>query len=293
MRRDINVFVIVLAWNHVNDTIESLESIIQLDFEGINIIVVDNGSTDGTYEKIKNRFPKIILLRSDTNLGISGGYNLGMKYGIKEKADYILIANNDISVDPTMITKLAEYMENNPKTGIAMPKIFHYYGNRKRLWCTGAKWRQFPPRVKMTDVDVIDSNKYSKPFEIEYAPSCCLLIRREAIEKVGYFDTNYFFYNDDWDYSDRMRKMEYSIRYVPSAKMWHKVSVSTQKSEKPGTWWYYYGRSTYRYYRNHHQRYQLYLFSLWFIMRETIKLKLSRITPFIEGIRTESSLYHD
>jgi GT2 family glycosyltransferase len=285
------VCIIVLAWNHLEDTMECLESMMKSDYDPVRILLLDNGSVDGTSDFVRKHFPKVDILRSEINLGISGGYNLGMKYALEQGSDYVLIANNDIVVDMQMVHHLVDDLEYNPKAGISMPKIYHYYGDRNRLWCTGARWRRFPPSVKMTDVNANDSEKFSQPFEIEFAPSCCLLLRRRLIEQIGYFDAEYFFYNDDWDYSIRCRKAGYSLRYVPTAKMWHKVSASTQKSDKPAEWWNYLGRSTVRFYKTYKHSWQLTSFIIWFVIREIFKGNVNRILPFLAGISDERNKY--
>ncbi|MHB1481453.1 MAG: glycosyltransferase family 2 protein, partial [Bellilinea sp.] len=215
-----SVYVILLAWNHIEDTQEALLSFQQDEYLNKNIVLVDNGSSDGTSLIVKNEFKDVEIVRSEVNLGVSGGYNLGIEYAVSQNADYILVANNDIATDRYMISKLVDALEMNLKAGIAMPKIYHYYGDRTRLWCTGAHWRKFPPTVKMTDFNRPDRDMGEEPFPIEYAPSCVLLITKRLIEEVGKFDTSYFFYFDDWDYSKRARQAGFNILFVPGAKMW-------------------------------------------------------------------------
>ena len=154
------VFAVVLAFNHVEDTRECLNSFIsaaqEMDFQ---MILVDNGSSDATQEIVGTEFPQVYVLRSEKNLGVAGGYNLGIKYAHDNGADYILIANNDISIDRKMIKHLVRFMNDQPSAGIAMPKIYHYYGDRSRLWMIGAYWRKFPPSIKMMEYNGLDSAK--------------------------------------------------------------------------------------------------------------------------------------
>jgi len=281
------VTAIVLAWNHVEDTVECLESLTCSTYSPLQFLLVDNASTDNTVEVVSQHFPMVEILQSDENLGVSGGYNLGMKRAIEEGADYLLIANNDILVDPRMVQSLVDTLEAHPTAGMIMPKIYHYYGDRTRLWCTGARWRTFPPMVKMTGYNQPDAPQYSYEREIQFAPSCVLMLRRSAVEQVGFFDTGYFFYQDDWDYCVRYRKAGFSIWFSPEAKMWHKVSVSTQKSDKPAKWWIYFGRSAVRYYRKHASMAALYIFAGWFLLREVVKGNSKRIQPFLIGMLGE------
>jgi GT2 family glycosyltransferase len=186
-------------------------------------------------------------------------------------------------IDAAMIGQLVAALAGNRRSGMAMPKIYHYYGDRTRLWCPGAYWRRFPPTVKMI-ADVPDGPAYNRLQPIEFAPSCCLLISRGALEKAGRFDTGYFFYFDDWDYSIRLRRAGFTILFVPEAKLWHKVSVSTQKSDKPARWWRIMGQSTVRYYLRYTNLPTLLLFAGWFAVRETVTGKLGRVLPFLEGV---------
>lgn len=284
------VYAVVLAWNNKEMTIDCVESLLASQYFNMRLLVVDNGSTDGTSDVLRERFPKIEIVRLPVNLGVAGGYNAGLEYALDHGAQYILVANNDIIVDQMMLSHLVEALENIPRSGIGMPKIYHYFGDRTRLWCTGAYWRKFPPTVKMMGVNTRDSHRFSNIREIEYAPSCCLLIRREVLEKVGYFDTGYFFYYDDWDFSVRTRKAGFSIWFIPTANVWHKVSMSTQKSKKPGRWWYILGKSTVRYYLRHSTPEALGLYIGWFVIREFIKLKPHRIPPFLSGVSYELSI---
>ncbi len=279
------VFIIVLAWNHLEDTIETLESFLKSDYPNQKIIVVDNASTDDTVGTIKRRYPDIDVIASEKNLGVSGGYNLGIAYAQTEGADYILIANNDIDVDEKMVSRLVEALEADPISAVAMPKIYHYYGEGNRLWCTGGYWRKFPPLVKMSNYNRLEKKAGALPAYIEFAPSCVLLLRGKALEDVGVFETDYFFYFDDWDFSKRVRAAGYKIRFVADATMRHKVSISTQNSEKPYLWWQRLGWSAALYYAKFHTSLEGTTFLLWFIIRECIKGKPKRASAFIKGFR--------
>jgi GT2 family glycosyltransferase len=283
-----DLFIVVLAWNHIEDTRECLKSFAQSAAVDFRLVVIDNGSNDGTSEIIRREFPEVDIIRAETNLGVAGGYNLGIDYALNQGAQYILIANNDIAVDTMMASHLIEFLRcSNPAVGIAMPKIYHYYGNRSKIWTVGAYWRRFPPTVKMMGLNKLDQGEYTSPQSIEFAPSCCYMIRRAVAEKIGGFDSHYFFYFDDWDYSARARQAGFAIWLVPAAQMWHKVSISTQKSDKPFKWWKAMGKSAYRFYTLHYSRVQLAEFTLWYILREIIKLKPIRSAGFIAGVWEE------
>ena len=112
-----SVFIIILAWNHKDDTREALRSFLQDTYSNKKIVVVDNASSDGTSDMIRSEFETIEILRSEENLGVSGGYNLGIDFAVSQNADYILIANNDIVTDKNMISGLVETLEKYPNAG--------------------------------------------------------------------------------------------------------------------------------------------------------------------------------
>lgn len=278
------VYVIILAWNQQESTRETLQSILKSDYLNIHVVVVDNASTDGTIAMLKEDFPEVKILSSEKNLGVSGGYNLGIKYAMNHYADYVLIANNDISVHIKLISNLVAGLEEDSDAGMAMPVIYHYFGNQKRFWCTGGYWRKFPLSIKLLNYNKLETRVHSLPKYIQFAPSCLLLLKRDLIEKVGLFDTTYYFYFDDWDYSERVRKSGFKIILIKDAIMWHKVSLSTQKSEKPRIWWEHMGWSATVFSTNYLNSIQQFFFLSWIVIRETIKGNYQRSKSIIKGI---------
>jgi len=282
------IYIVVLAWNHKEDTREALTSFLNSNYSNYRIVVVDNGSTDGTDSMVAYEFPSVELISVEKNLGVSGGYNLGIEHAISQNAKYIMISNNDVVVDSNMILCLLEAIKKDPYAGIAMPKIYHYYGNRKRIWCSGAYFRKFPPTVKMRDFNRIDNGQINSSL-IEFAPSCVLLLKVDLIRKIGTFDTNFYFYFDDWDFSRRARDNNFKILFVAEAVVWHKVSTSTQKTEKPAVWWERMGWSAALYYSKYHTNLQRQLFYIWFFVREVLKGNLSHSLSFYKGVKDYSA----
>ncbi len=276
---------VVLAWNHVEDTLECLASLFSLRPAPEWIVVADNGSTDGTPERIRESFPRAHVVSSLENLGVAGGYNFGLKAGLPQGATHVLITNNDVSLAPEALGALESEARAHPSVGMFMPKIHHYYGDRSRLWCVGGRWRRFPPGVKMMGNDAEDRLEYSHPFPLEFAPSCTLFVSVEALRQVGFFDEGYFFYYDDWDFSARLRQVGFGIRFVPNAVVYHKVSVSTQKSDKPARWWNTMGQSSVRFYGKHSNPLSLAAMTGWFALRETAKGNPARVLPYLQGVR--------
>lgn len=276
--------LVVLTWNHLDDTLECLASAAAMQPHPERIVIADNGSTDGTPEAVAKAYPEAVIARSPSNLGIAGGYNLGMRAAADLGADYVLVTNNDVAFAPDAFDALTRAAREYPECGMFMPKIHHYYGDRSRLWCVGAYWRRFPPDVKMMALDAPDAPRYHRSGPLEFAPSCTLLIATKALAQIGGFDDGYFFYYDDWDFSARLRQAGLGIRYVHDALIYHKVSVSTVKTERPARWWETMGRSSVRFYRKHSDTVSLAAMTAWFAARETAKRLPSRVPPYLRGV---------
>jgi GT2 family glycosyltransferase len=145
-----------------------------------------------------------------------------------------------------MVAELVHAARLDPATGIIMPQIL-YYDNKSEIWSAGGRYRAFPPAILLQDKEIMRSEQIRM---IEYAPSCGLLIHRQAFEKAGLFDPGYFFLFDDWDFSERVRAHGLHIYYNPDAKMWHKVSKTLKDSHK-SFYWKTFGESMTRFYRRH------------------------------------------
>jgi len=281
------VSVVILAWNHLTETLECIESVNASSNIIPNIILVDNGSTDDTSSVILSHYgSRVKVIRSNINLGVSKGYNLGIRYALELGSDYIIITNNDVIFDPSMILNLINFASRNSQIGIVSPLILNYY-NPKKIWMIGARWRKFPPTLKMIAYNETLDNKYRKPMELQYVPSCCYLITRKALSDVGLFDEGYFIYFDDWDYSVRIKRAGYKIWFCPSAIALHKISFSTKKQNKPYKWWRQMGFSASRYYRKYHGKIEVILGLGWMTIREIIKLNLVESVNFFLGITEE------
>jgi GT2 family glycosyltransferase len=210
------VAVVILTYNRIEVSKSCILSVLKSKYPNYVVIVVDNASTDGTPDVIKSEFPFIRLIRSDENLGYTGGNNIGISYAIKkEDCDYILILNDDTVVESNLINELVDVAEKWPKTGIASPKTVFFekpnrliqaYGNRN-FYLGVQSQSLFGKRV---------------PEEIGLVRGTCFLIKKQLIEKIGLMDENFFLYFDEADLSYRVRKAGFRIIYTPSARVYHK-----------------------------------------------------------------------
>jgi protoporphyrinogen oxidase/GT2 family glycosyltransferase len=240
------IFVVVLTYNHYEDTFECLKSMFESNNQRFQLVVVDNGSADGTPVRVREDFPCVHVIENEQNLGVPSGYNVGFEYALSAGADYILMLNNDTVIPADMLDELLLVADADPKAGIVMPKTL-YHGTDDKVWSSGGRYRAFPPAILMDErrKGVSDTTRL-----IEFAPSCGLLIHRRAFEKAGLFDPGYFFLYDDWDFSERVRTHGLNIWYAANARLWHKVSVTTQ-GPRSSLFWRTYGSSVVRFWRRH------------------------------------------
>lgn len=247
-----NTCIVILTHNNVGDTLECIDSLLKLKGGHYKIFLVDNASSDGTPGTIRKMYPEIEILDLQKNVGVPSGFNHGIHHALYENYDHIFIVNNDTVVDPDMMIQLLKVSEGDHDCGIVMPKIYKYppqheTSSRDYIWSDGGYFRNFPPAIKLKD------NRKGINFDvvrkIEYAPTCALLIHRRAFESVGLFDPGYFFFYEDWDYSERVRNAGLNIWCAPDAKLWHKVSSATKKDMS--AYWHMMGESGIRFFRRH------------------------------------------
>lgn len=274
----------MVAWNHWEDTAECLSSLLALEgAERNTVLLVDNGSTDGTPAKARQAYPTVRVIENGENLGLARAYNVGLRAALDEGVPFAAILNNDTALDPQCLKHMIAEMEESRDIGVVMPKIL-YYGARDTVWSVGARERRFPPGIVFEGLGRPDSTEYSHPRDVEYAPSCVLLIRDEVLKTVGLFDEGYFFYYDDWDFCERVRKAGWRIRYVPEAIVYHKVSLSTQKGSKPSRWWRVMGRSSVRFHTRYRSASYFLSHSLWIFARELVMGNPGGAVAFVSGI---------
>ncbi len=244
MAKELKVSIIILNYNGHEDTLECLKSLKGLltDNCRVEVVVVDNGSTDSSPESLSNfqlSTSNFQLIKNKKNLGFSGGNNVGIKYALKNKADYLLLLNNDTLVDKSLLLQLIKAAENYEKAGILSPKIYFAPGfefHKKRykkselgkiIWYAGGKFDWKNLLGSNRGVDELDKGQYDKVEETDFASGACMLIRAQALKEVGFFDEEYFMYLEDVDLCQRMKKKGWQILYLPSAHLWHKVARSS------------------------------------------------------------------
>ncbi len=204
---------------------DTLDSLIRMTYPNTKLIVVDNGSTDGSQDMMREDYPGVELIENGENLGVMEGYNVGLRYGLQCKADWVLLLNNDIVVDPEMLTQMINVGVKDTKVGILGPKTY-FYSEPNKFWYAGGKVNFFTGVISHRGIREIDQGQYDVTEETDYVNGCAMLIRREVIEAIGFLDMIFHpMYSEDADYSLRAHNAGYKLMYVPAAKLWHRVSA--------------------------------------------------------------------
>ena len=216
------VFVVVLAWNYYNHTKRCLESLRTVEYDNLNVLVVDNNSSDNTSENIKKDFPEFNILTLSKNLKFSGGNNEGVNHLNPEKEDFIIFLNNDTIVSKNFVKKLINPLLEDKKAIISTPKIL-YSSNINKIWYAGGVVNLWFGIIKHIGIRDFDGPKYSFKTKTDYASGCCFCIKFDDFRKL-YFDNDFSMYCEDVDLSLRARKMNRFILYVPDSVILHNVS---------------------------------------------------------------------
>ena len=222
------VSVITLNWNTPTVTCELLSSIKgQNTYKNIEVIVVDNASSEDPTQEFISVFPSAKVIRNEKNLGFSGGNNAGIKAA---SGDYLFIVNNDTEFTQGLIESLLNVFERNMDAGIVCPK-FHYYFNKGIIEYAGYKpVNIFTGRNAMIGSGEKDNGQYNKLTKTHYAHGGAMMVSKEAIDKVGLMPEQFFLYYEELDWSVRFRKNGYSIYFQPEALIYHKESMTTGKA---------------------------------------------------------------
>jgi GT2 family glycosyltransferase len=226
------VYIIIVNWNGWQNTCNCLTSLESVSYPNFEILIIDNGSTDGSTERIKSSFPHVRIIELQENLGFSGGNNQGILYALNKGADYVLLLNNDVIVDPSFLISMVELFEQNSDIGAVNPKIYYLnHAKEKVLWGAGGKTNLWLAASGNRGQDEVDRGQFDEPTEVDFVTGCCMLMSREALILTGLFDQAYFIYYDDVDWSFRLQRRGLTTYYTPHAKIWHAVSAANMTIE--------------------------------------------------------------
>lgn len=217
------VYVVIPNWNGADRIRACLDSL-RRQTEPHNVIVVDNGSEDDSVEIIEKNYPNVVLMKHKKNKGFAGGVNAGIKYATAQQAKYVALLNNDAVADKDWLKNLVDFLDTNPKAGIATSKI----GDDKKnhLDSTGdlyTIWGLPYPRGRGEDY----STKYDNDTWVFAASGGASLYRIKMLEEIGLFDNDFFAYYEDVDISFRAQLAGWKVGYVSKALVYHEIGATS------------------------------------------------------------------
>ena len=293
----LDLSIIIVNWNTEAYLLSCLKSIFQTRGRMFReIIVVDNGSQDGSGNEVKKSFPTVYLIENEENVGFAKATNQGLQ---KSSGRYVLLLNPDTRVKNGAIERLVSFMDDYPKAGIAGAQLLNSDGSRQNsianfpslatelLNKSLLRWlfpKDFPGKER----------NYPEPIEVDSVIGACMMVRREAIEQVGLFDEDYFLFLEETDWCYRMKRAGWKIYHVPQAEVYHFQGKSAEKDKKKARIEYYYSR--YHFFKKNRGNFQwLVLFVGGFIRLgiELMTLTVACLFTFfiIKGWREKLSIY--
>lgn len=225
------VLIIIVNWNGRDDLIELLASIKNLNYpkDNYKIMVIDNGSSDGSQTAISQSFPDVYLLENKRNIGYVKAVNQGIANGLNMAVDYVWIFNNDVTVEENSLKRLVEAGQQDENIGVIAPVIYSY-NSPEKIDNVGYQINFWIGRLKRLkfgrDVFQNDNDKYA---EVDSQLGCSTLIKSTVFKMVGNFQAIYNLYFEETDFNIRARKKGFRVVVVKDAKVWHKTASTMNK----------------------------------------------------------------
>ncbi len=259
--------IIILNWNNWNDTCECMASLLENTYQNFQIILLDNGSNDDSIKyiqswakgrqlisigplksvakKYKVDFKKfslneiqdknyklntlrtrLLIIENNENIGFARGCNTGIRYALRNHFENILLLNNDTTVDKKCIEILIDFNNNNKQYAVLSPKIY-YYDKPNQIWNFGGKLTLNGSRKYYCQNKIDTNNIKEEVKEITFITGCALFARTEIFEKYGLLSEKFFFGEEDYEFSLRMKNLRIKMAAIASAKVYHKIGLSS------------------------------------------------------------------
>ncbi|MBO9637598.1 MAG: glycosyltransferase family 2 protein [Siphonobacter aquaeclarae] len=256
------VSIVTINYNQPEITRQFLDACRSLTYPDLEIIVVDNASRERLSDLIDIRaYPNAKIVRSETNLGFTGGNNLGMEHA---SGAYYFIVNNDTEPQGNLIETLLEPFAKDPSIGVTCPKIKFFDQPDTVQYAGYNPMNLYTGTATPVGLYEKDGPQFDTPGFTHFAHGCAMLVKKEVVEKVGRFAERFFLYYEELDWSQRILDGGFKIWYQPSALILHKESVSVGPNNPLKT--YYLTRNRILYMRRHGSAGQQAFFFLFFLI---------------------------
>jgi GT2 family glycosyltransferase len=224
--------IVTITYNSTNVIEPFLQCILSQTHQHFILYIVDNISSDNTLELI-SKFPdkRIKIIANKTNVGVAAGNNQGIKQAMEDECEEILIINNDVEFENTLLEKLSrQLVELN--CSLVAPKMM-YYPETNLIWWAGTRFKESEGcMTNHIGIQQEDKGQFDTIEKMDYAPTCCVLLKKEVIDDIGWMDEKYFAYYDDTDFFYRIYKQgKHQLYYYPFVHFYHKVGGLSNMKE--------------------------------------------------------------
>lgn len=280
------LYIIAINYNSSAHTIELVHSIRESDYKNVKIVIVDNASEKVDCEKLEEIKQYAIVLKNDKNLGFSGGNNVGIRYAIDHQADYIMIINNDTTVEPDAFSIMMNEFRSK-EIDVISPKILLYH-DHSRINYAGGSLEPLKGGISIWGLGKKDREEYNIKQKITFVHGCCTLASAQTWKDVNLMDERYFLYYEDVALSNSFQSAGKTMWYCPEAVIYHKESASTKKYS--ANYQYYLCRNRLLYIKEHIKfpaKIVAYIYTVFFILKN-----LKRKNFHMENIKDAIHDYH-
>ncbi len=270
--------IIIVNWNTKEYLLPCLREIFERG-QGMSreVILVDNGSRDGSRDEVKKAFPSVHVIQNEENLGFAKAVNQGLK---NSSGRYILLLNPDTRVKNAATERLVSFMDGYSDAAVAGAQLLNADGSKQNsianfpslaselLNKSLLRWlfpKKFPGKGR----------NYSEPFEVDSVIGACMMVRREAMKQVGLLDEDYFLFLEETDWCYRMRKAGWKVYHVPQAEVFHSQGKSAEKEKKKAKVEYY--RSRNLFFKKHRGTLQWFFFVIGLMIKLIVDFLLTGI----------------
>ena len=285
------VMAVVLNYNGYEDTAKCIISLQGSSYSNLKIVLVDNGSPDGSGERLKTKYSDIPIILLRENTGYAAGNNAGIRFALEQGSDYVLVINNDVVVDSGFLEPMVNITENQSNVGIVTCKVYYQsspqeifsaVGKMNWLLCTGVNKGSHLKLFQKTDAECFT----------DFACGVLLLMRAKMLKTEGLFDDKYFMYFEDVEFSRRILR-SYKIAYTPQGIAYHKSGGGKGWRSYSELYLYYHTRNRFWAFRDDPLYYRIYvfLFSLMNVLSKTIFLSFNIMSNRHQMIRQWRSLW--
>jgi GT2 family glycosyltransferase len=232
------VVAVVLNWNGLDDTLACVDSLARQTYQPLSVLVVDNGSRLSPRARMAALHPTVEVIENDRNLGYTGGNNVGIRMALVRGAELVWILSNDTTVEPETLAHLVETARRHPDAAVIGGKVLRM-DRPGTLWMTWGRVPWLQSLIALEGWDAPDDGTYDGECAVPWIPGCSMLLRAEALRRIGVLDEQFFAYHEDVEWAARAREAGWSVWFTGAARTYHAVHGSSGGERHYGGFWKY------------------------------------------------------